>query len=112
MHRFTQYLAIACETALPDVVTQQHDIGMVGDRFVRHKAAPDDRLDAQQSKEVGTGCHRGDHFCAGRSVDDVYIIRGKCDIGNVRGCLLPLRDLGVGGCESLVAFSGALNDVK
>src|SRR5579859_5580429 len=78
---------------------------MVGDRFVRRKAASNDWLNAQHIKEVGTGCHRGDHFRAGRSVDDVYIVRGKCDIGNVRGCLLQLRDLGVGGCESLIALA-------
>src|SRR6185437_16285066 len=83
MYRSSQYVAITRETALPDVVTQQHDIGMIGDRFVRRKAASNDWLNAQHIKEVGTGCHRGDHFRAGRSVDDVYIVRSKCDICNV-----------------------------
>jgi hypothetical protein len=58
VHRFSQYVAISCETPLPNVVTQQHDIGMIGDGFVWGKASPNEWLDTQQTKEIGAGCHR------------------------------------------------------
>src|SRR5690349_324188 len=105
MYRFAQYVAIACETTLPDVVTQQHHIGMIGVRFVWQKAVSDDWLNAQERKKIGTGWHRGDHLRAGWGVEDVDRTRRKSNIGKISRRLLPLRNLGVGDTKVLVALS-------